>query len=131
MGKTFPDDYERKVDRLKYQIAIAAALKRELGGSHRAIKNVMRWTGVSERTAKKWLAGFHGPAGEHLVELMRNSNEVLTAVLSLAGRGELKIGAGSKLRHLFPSSTKSCDHALDNLMIQQCRVHTSGQHVEG
>lgn len=94
MGKTFPDDDEGKVDRLKYQMAIAAALKRELGGSHRAIKIVMRWTGVSERTAKNWLAGSHGPAGEHLVELMRNSNEVLAAVLSLAGRGELRIGAG-------------------------------------
>lgn len=94
MGKTFPDDDERKVDLLKYQMAIAAALKRELGGSHRAIKIVMRWTGVSERTAKNWLAGSHGPAGEHLVALMRNSNEVLAAVLSLAGRGELKIGAG-------------------------------------
>jgi hypothetical protein len=57
MGKTFPDDDEGKVDRLKYQMAIAAALKRELGGSHRAIKIVMRWTGVSERTAKNWLAG--------------------------------------------------------------------------
>ena len=94
MGKTFPDDDERKVDRLKYQMAIAAALKRELGGSHRAIKIVMRWTGVSERTAKNWLAGSHGPAGEHLVELIRNSNEVLAAVLVLVGRGELKIGAG-------------------------------------
>lgn len=89
MGKTFPDDDEWKVDRLKYQVAIAAALKRELGGSHRAIKIVMRWTRVSERTAKNWLAGSHGPAGEHPVELMRNSNEVLAAVLSLAGRGEL------------------------------------------
>src|SRR6056297_1238592 len=94
MGKTFPDGDEGKVDRLKYQMAIAAALKRELGGSHRAIKLVMRWTGVSERTAKNWLAGSHGPAGEHLVELMRNSDEVLAAVLVLAGRGELKIGAG-------------------------------------
>lgn len=94
MGKTFPDDDEGKVDRLKYQMAIAAALKRELGGSHQAIKIVMRWTGVSERTAKNWLTGFHGPAGEHLVELMRNSNEMLAVVLVLAGRGDLKIGAG-------------------------------------
>ena len=94
MGKTFPDDDEGKVDRLKYQMAIAAALKRELGGSHRSIKIVMRWTGVSERTAKNWLAGSHGPAGEHLVELMRKSNEVLAAVLSLARRGELRIEAG-------------------------------------
>lgn len=94
MGKTFPNDDEGKLDRLKYKMAIAAALKQELGGSHRAIKIVMRWTGVSERTAKNWLAGSHGPAGEHLVELMRNSNEVMAAVLSLAGRDQFKIGAG-------------------------------------
>ncbi|MEM6933535.1 MAG: hypothetical protein AAF526_08085 [Pseudomonadota bacterium] len=94
MGKTFPDDDERNVDLLNYRMAIAASLKRELGGSHRAIKIVMRWTGVSERTAKNWLAGSHGPAGEHLVELMRNSNEVLAVVLSLAGRSELKVRAG-------------------------------------
>lgn len=93
MGKTFPDDDEGKLDRLKYQMAIAAALKRELGGSHRAIKIVMRWKGVSERTAKNWLAGSHGPAGEHLIELMRNSNEVLGAVLLLARRTEFQIVA--------------------------------------
>ena len=34
MGKTFPDDDEWKVDRLKYQVAIAAALKRESGAGH-------------------------------------------------------------------------------------------------
>ncbi len=86
MGKTFPDDDERKVDRLTYQTAIAAALKRELGGSHRAIKTAMSWTGVSERTAKNWLAGSHGPAGEHLVDLMRHSEEVCIAVLRLSQR---------------------------------------------
>ena len=86
MGKTFPDDDEQKGDRLKYRMAIAAALKRELGGSHRAIKIVMRWTGVSERTAKNWIAGSHGPAGEHLVSLMGHSNEVLKVVLKLGNR---------------------------------------------
>ena len=113
MGKTFPDDDEGKVDRLKYQMAIAAALKRELGGSHRAIKIVMRWTGVSERTAKNWLASSHGPAGEHLVELMRNSNEVLAAVLVLAGRGELKIGAGL---HETRESVLQLLEVLDDLL---------------
>ena len=86
MGKTFSDDDEGKVDLLKYQVAISAALKQELGGSHRAIKTVMRWTGVSERTAKNWLAGSHGPAGEHLMELMRHSDEVCVAVYRLSER---------------------------------------------
>ena len=83
MGKTFPDEDRRRVDRLEYQAAISAALKRELGGSHRAIKTAMKWTGVSERTAKNWFAGSHGPAGEHLIELLRNSDEVAAAVPGL------------------------------------------------
>lgn len=94
MGKTFPDGDGRRVDRLEYQAAISTALKRELGGSHRAIKTAMKWTCVSERTAKNWFAGSHGPAGEHLIELLRNSDEVATAVLALSGRSELRVVAG-------------------------------------
>ena len=86
MGRTFPSEDGRRVGRLEYQMAIAAALKRELGGSHTVIKVLMRWTGVSERTAKNWIAGTHGPAGEHLIWLMCHSQEVLAAVLALSGR---------------------------------------------
>jgi hypothetical protein len=46
----------------------------------------MRWTGVTERTVKYWLAGENGPAGEHLLSLVRNSDAVFTAFLDLAGR---------------------------------------------
>ena len=76
---------------LEYRLEIAAALKRELGGSHQAIKMSMNWTGASERTAKNWLAGAHGPAGEHLIELMRHSDEVAETVLALCGRNEVCI----------------------------------------
>ena len=93
MGKTFPNGYGKRINRIEYQAAIAAALKRELGGSHRAIKTVMKWTGVSERTAKNWIAGFHGPAGEHLIELLRNSDQVVATVLSLSTRTEFQIAA--------------------------------------
>ncbi len=92
MGKTFPDDDERKLDRIEYQMAIATALKRELGGSHRAIKTLVKWTDVSERTAKNWLSGSHGPSGEHLINLMRCSDEVLIAVLEIADRESSKAG---------------------------------------
>jgi hypothetical protein len=94
MGKTFPNVDGKKINRIEYPTAIAAALNRELGGSHRAIKTVMKWTGVSERTAKNWIAGFHGPAGEHLIELLRNSDEVVATVLSLSARTELQIAVG-------------------------------------
>ncbi|WP_216597874.1 hypothetical protein [Ruegeria sp. HKCCD6428] len=76
------------MNKLDYRLEIAAALKRELGGSHRAIKVSMNWAGASERTAKNWLAGAHGPAGEHLIELMRHSDEVAETVLALCGRSE-------------------------------------------
>jgi len=93
-GKSFPNEDGTDIERLVYQAAIAAASKRELGGSHRAVKTVMKWTGVSERTSKNWIVGSHGPAGEHLIQLLRNSDEVVATVLSLLARTELKIAAG-------------------------------------
>ena len=46
----------------------------------------MGWTGACERTAKNWLAGTRGPAGEHLILLLRNSDTVLDAILRLSER---------------------------------------------
>ncbi len=69
-----------------YATVVAAALRRELGDTHRAIKIVMRWTGASERTVKHWYAGTTGPNGEHLIALLSQSDEVLEACLMMAGR---------------------------------------------
>ena len=79
------------MNKLDYRLELAAALKRELGGSHRAVTASMNWAGVSERTAKNWLAGANGPAGEHLIELMRHSDEVAITVMALCGRSEVCI----------------------------------------
>lgn len=76
-----------------YAGAIADALRTELGQSHRATKTVMRWTGASDRTAKNWLSGCCGPSGEHLLKLARESDTVLSAVLSLSGRHQHMVGA--------------------------------------
>lgn len=84
MGKELP--IPRRLKSSAYTARIAKALRMELGGSHRAIKTLMRWTQASERTAKCWLAGASGPSGEHLVILVRNSDAVLEAVLELAER---------------------------------------------
>ena len=87
-GNVFPNaDGEARLE-VNYRQTIATALRQELGGTHRAVKTTMRWTGVSERTAKNWIAGSHGPSGEHLISLMRHSDEVLIGLLTLAGRGE-------------------------------------------
>jgi hypothetical protein len=71
---------------MSYEHAIALAVRRELGGSNRAIKTLMRRTGASARTAKNWLSGTTGPSGVHLVALMRSSDFVFDAVLRLADR---------------------------------------------
>lgn len=69
-----------------YEAIIATAIRAELGRSRRAIKTLMRRTGVSARTAKNWLSGTTGPTGAHLVELIRTSDHVFEAVLQMAGR---------------------------------------------
>jgi hypothetical protein len=72
-----------------YPQAIAYALKRELGSTHQAVKIIRRWTGAGERTVKNWLAGVSGPSGQHLVDLIRHSDDVLTVLLILAGRQQV------------------------------------------
>ncbi|MCY1292911.1 hypothetical protein D9M68_285780 [compost metagenome] len=80
MGNPFPINGET------YAAALADALRQELGTSHRAIKTLRQWTDASERTAKHWLAGTHGPSGFHLIALARNSDRVLQTILELAQR---------------------------------------------
>jgi len=91
------------IDALNFNEAIAAALRLELGATHRAVKTAMRWTGASERTVKNWLSGDYGPNGEHLVQLLRNSETVLQALLILADRrGSMPESTLIKLReHLL------------------------------
>ena len=76
MGNSFP------ICAQTYANAVAAALRTELGTSHRAIKTLRHWTDASERTAKHWLAGSHGPSGLHLIELMRHSDHALRQCLN-------------------------------------------------
>ena len=72
-----------------YPVTVAYALKSQLGTTHRAVKIIMRWTGAGERTVKNWLAGVSGPNGQHLVELIRHSDEVLDVLLLMAGRQQI------------------------------------------
>jgi hypothetical protein len=85
-GKVLPHATGRDGSEVDYPAAIAAALRRELGTSHQAIKSAMRWTGASERTVKNWLAGTSGPNGEHLIALARYSDGVLEVFLQEARR---------------------------------------------
>lgn len=80
-----PAEFEGGAE-LDYAKAIAAALRRELGATHQAIKAAMRWTGASERTVKYWFAGTKGPNGVHLIALARHSDMILDLFLQQAGR---------------------------------------------
>jgi hypothetical protein len=69
-----------------YEQAIAGALRRELSGSNKSVKTLIRWTGAGGRTVKNWISGLRGPSGAHLVALMKNSDVVFEAVLTMVGR---------------------------------------------
>jgi hypothetical protein len=98
---------------LLYAEAVAAALKGELGSTHRATKTIMKWTGASDRTAKNWLSGTCGPSGDHLVQLARESDAVLEAVLKLAGRQHHVIGADLlTIRQTLVGATSRIDALL-------------------
>ena len=71
---------------------IGAALREELGATRRATKTVMRWTGVSDTTARTWLQGKGSPSGIHMVTLAAHSDPVMIALLRLTGRGDLELG---------------------------------------
>src|SRR3954470_16619313 len=85
-GKVFPEASGRSHPGAHYAAVVAAALRSQLGNTHQAIKTVVRWTNIDERTIKNWFAGTNGPSGGHLISLFRHSDEVLEACLLLAGR---------------------------------------------
>ncbi|MEZ6012131.1 MAG: hypothetical protein R3C08_09715 [Hyphomonas sp.] len=92
-GKFFPRENGSKDEITSEEFAaeIAAALQRSLGSGRARIKIVAGWTGANERTVKNWFSGLYGPSGEHLVGLVRHSDEVLEAFLSMAERQNLLV----------------------------------------
>jgi hypothetical protein len=102
-----------------YPAAIAGALRNQLGTTHQAVKIVMRWTGAGERTVKNWLTGVSGPSGQHLVDLIRHSDNVLEILLLLAGRQG--ITASMKLADLRDRLAGMVQH-IDKLMDETGRA---------
>lgn len=88
---------------------IGKALRDELGASRRATKTVMRWTGVSDTTARSWLNGRASPSGLHLLELATHSKPVMIYFLEATGHGDLEIGL--RLREI----ERNLEDALDRV----------------
>ena len=103
-GKTFPRSSGNvgASDGYEFAAIVAETLRETFGGTRMSIKMVMAYTGAGERTVKNWFQGKNGPNGENLVELVRHSDEVLEALLMMAGRedilaGKLLVDARDKL----------------------------------
>ena len=93
-------------DKSRFALVIAAALHREYGDTHAAVKTVVALTGANERAVKNWFAAKNGPSGDFVVALCRHSDEVLHTFLLLAGREEqvkakLVVDAKNKLREIL------------------------------
>ena len=73
-------------------VALGSALTEELGGSRRATKSVMSWTGVSDHTARSWLHGRSCPGGRHLLLLSAHSEAVMRCFLRLSGHESIGVG---------------------------------------
>ena len=98
-----------------YPVAIAYALQKQLGTTHKAIKIIMRWTGAGERTVKNWLAGVSGPSGQHLVDLIRHSDDVLEVLLILAGRQKIvAVQKVFEVRNKLAETVNQIDELMDN-----------------
>jgi hypothetical protein len=52
----------------------------------------MGFTRAGERSVRNWFEGKNGPNGKNLIELMRHSDEVLEALLMIAGREDVLAG---------------------------------------
>lgn len=111
-GSSFPVSRDRLTE-TEFAQVIASALKVEFGATRHGAKTIMRWTGTSQRTAKNWLSGSHGPSGVHLVLLARESNAVLKAILLMADRPELSLGSNLlSLRRLLTDTLSALDEMI-------------------
>lgn len=73
----------------RFAEVIAQALRRQFGETHASVKTVVALTKANERAVKNWFSAKNGPTGEHLVDLVRSSDEVLEAVLLMSGHRDL------------------------------------------
>ncbi|MEN5277737.1 hypothetical protein ABE527_12385 [Brucella sp. TWI432] len=91
---------------------MSIALKSELGDSRKAAKEITKWTGASDRTAKYWLSGARAPSGWQLVVLAEHSDAVFHAVLRLSRRNTFQV---SVELNAVKAALKSATILIDDL----------------
>lgn len=99
-GRKLPKWEGVLVGRQAYAETIAQLLEREHGGTHRAVKQVMKLTEASERTVKHWLSGQHGPDTVFFLRLVVSSPVIRAFVIGLIessqGAGDDRHGVDQK-----------------------------------
>ena len=98
-GQKFPRDLTKSSLVLKnllsadgdynFNIVISEALHEAFGDTHAAVKTVIVFTGVGERTVKNWFQGKNGPNRRNLLLLAMHSDLIFEAILIMANRQEL------------------------------------------
>ncbi|MEQ1537890.1 MAG: hypothetical protein ABL928_03100 [Sphingorhabdus sp.] len=111
-GNSFPIGRDALTD-AEFAQVIGSALKVEFGSTRHGAKTIMKWTGVSQRTAKNWLNGSNAPSGMHLMLLARESNAVLKAIMLMAERPEMSLGASLlSLKRLLTETMAALDQVM-------------------
>lgn len=111
-GSSFPVGRDALTDSEFAQV-VASALRIEFGSTRNGAKMIVKWTGVSQRTAKNWQNGTNAPNGVHLILLARESNAVLKAIMLLAERPEMSLGASLlSLRRVLAETMTALDQMI-------------------
>ncbi|WP_147391963.1 MULTISPECIES: hypothetical protein [Paracoccus] len=90
-GRKLPK-MQRAPTEAEYIVQISNALRGELGGTGMAVKTIMRWTGVSDRSARTWMNGSGSPSGYHLLRLARECDAVFEVLLDFTDHPEARLG---------------------------------------
>lgn len=82
-GRKLPAWEGALASRQAYAEIIASLLRKEHGDTHRAVKQLMRLTYASERSAKHWMAAQHGPDTVFFLRLVATSPVIRAFVLGI------------------------------------------------
>lgn len=102
---------------------IGSALQTDLGGTRQATKTVMRWTHVSDHTARSWLNGQTSSSSLHLLELATRSDTVMAAILRATGH------VGLELAHDLAAVEETLKDALTCVRALRAADDLLSQHV--
>nr|WP_299854127.1 hypothetical protein [Sphingomonas bacterium] len=100
-------------DHETYARTMAELLQKEHGNSHRAVKLLMQQTHASERAAKHWLSGQHGPDTVFFLRLMVSSPVIRAFVLGLIERPAAS-GLGSSVDRYSLAAARAAYIAGEN-----------------